>query len=143
MGIPAIAMGLQAAGGIFGGISAYQSAQAEKEQAQINAFIGRTRAMQTDAASRQGLNSELATLRATFGANQQRPGVGTFEINRDLRSVRAGDRRVEFGNRMQEAAGFRTAAKNAGAAGRNALLGGLIKAGPSLFDLYELNRRGR
>ncbi|MFN4160046.1 MAG: hypothetical protein ACK4GO_16820 [Gemmobacter sp.] len=141
MGIPTIALGLQAAGSIFGGVSAYQSAKAEKEAAEVNAFIGRTRAMQTDAASRQGLNSELGTLRATFAANSQRPGVGTMEINRDLRSVRAGDRRVEFGNRMQEAAGFRTAGRNARSRARSDLLGGFIKAGPSMLQIYSMHRR--
>lgn len=140
MGIPAISLALSAVSGISGGIQASNQAKAEKEAAEINSFVGRTRAMQTDTSARQGLSAELATLRATLNANQQRPNVGTGEISRDLRAVRSNDRRVEFGNRMQESASFRTEARFAGSRSRGALLGGFIKAGPSLFDLYQLNR---
>lgn len=132
---------LQAAGPIFGGISAMQQAKGAKEQAEVNSFIGRTRAIQTDAAARSGLDSELANMRATFAANQQRPGVGTFEIMRELRKVRGQERAVEFSNRMQEAADYRMAGKNAMAKGTGELLTGFVNAGPSLFDFYNYRRK--
>jgi len=132
-----LAMALQAGSAVLGGIGAYQSAQATKKQAEINADIGRTRAAQTDTAAREGLNSEIASMRAAFAAGGQKANVGTGEVMNELRRVRGKERRVEFGNRMQEAAGFRTAAQNAGSQAKFGLLGGLVKAGPSLFDLYS------
>lgn len=132
---------LQAAGPIVGGISSLQQAKGLKEGAEINSYIGRTRALQTDAAARSGLDSELATMRATFAANQQRPGVGTFEIMRELRKVRGQERAVEFSNLMQEAADYRMAGKNAMAKGTGALLTGFANAGPSLFDFYNYRRK--
>lgn len=131
----------KAAGPILGGIGAYSEAQGVKQQAEINSFIGRTRAIQTDEAARSGLESELAAMRNTFAANGQTPGVGTFEIMKELRKTRGQERRIAFGNRMQEAADYRLAAKNAGSEGKFALLGGIAKAGPSLFDFYDYARR--
>lgn len=132
---------LQAAGPIAGGIAAMQQAKGQKEAAEVNAYIGRTRALQADAAARSGLDSELATMRATFAANQQRPGVGTLEIMRELRKVRGTERAVEFSNRMQESADYRMAGKNAMAKGTGALLTGFVNAGPSLFDFYNYRRK--
>lgn len=133
----------QAGSALFGGISAYQGAKAEKEQAEINSYIGKTRAAQTDTAAREGLNSEIASMRAAFAQGGQRPNVGTMEMFRELRTVRSKERRVEFGNRMQEASQFGIAAKNAGGRATAGLMGGLVKAGPSLFDLYDLSRGPR
>ncbi len=124
------------------GIAGYQQAQGEKQRAETNAYIGRTRAVQTNVNAREGLNEELATMRATFATNAQKPGVGTMEVFDELRRVRSRERRVEFGNQMAQAADWKMAAKNAGAAGSSALLGGFLKAGPSLFDLYEYNKKG-
>ena len=132
-----IAIATKALGGLFGGVSAYQGAQATKEGAEINAFIGRTRAIQTDTAAREGLSSELASMRAAFAASGQRPGVGTAEVMRELRRVRGRERRVEVGNRMQDASGLKMAAANAGMEARAGLVGGFLKAGPSIFDLYD------
>ena len=133
-----LALGAQAASGLMGGIAAFQGAQAEKEAAEVNSYIGRTRAMQTDISHMRGLAGELAEMRSVFGANQQRPNVGTFEVYRELRDARARERRIDFGNRMQESADFRTAARNAGAQARMALPMGLMRAAPSLFSLYDL-----
>lgn len=141
MGIPMIATALSAVGGVATGVAAYQQGQAEKEQAEINSYIGRTRAMQTDEAARSGLNSEMATLRATLSANGQKAGVGTGEIMMDMRKIRAKERRVEFGNRMQESSQYKIAAKSAGMNAKSGLLGGFLKAAPDFADMYELSRK--
>lgn len=136
-----LAYGAQALGGLASGLSAYSSGKAAEEQAKINSFIGRTRAMQTDVAAREGLESELGTLRATLAANGQRANVGTMEILSELRRVRSRDRRIEFNNRMQEASAYRMAAKNAGSEARMGLWGGMLKAAPSVFDIYDLKQK--
>ena len=132
---------LQAGSAAASGIAGYQKAKGEQERAKINSYVGRTRAMQTDTTAREGLESELGTLRSALGANQQRSGVGTLEMINDLRSVRDRDRRIQVGARMSEAADWRMAGKNAGSAASGALIGGAIKAGPSMFDLYDYKRK--
>ena len=87
--------------------------------------------------ARSGIESELGTIRATLAANQQQPGVGTLEVLKELQGVRGRERRIDFANRMQEAADWRMAGKNAGKKASAALAGGFIGAGPSLFDLYQ------
>lgn len=128
---------LKAGSAVAGGIAGFGQAQAQKKQAEINAFIGRTRALQTDADARRGLDSELGSMRNVMGANQQSPGVGTFEVMQELRETRNRERRVNVGNRNAEAAGYRMKAKAAGQAGIHSLIGGGLKAGPSLFNLYD------
>ncbi len=142
MGITALAIGAQAAGSIFSGVAGYQQAKGEKQRAEINAYIGRTRANQADTDARVGLEDELSNLRATMAANGQRPGVGTMDIYNELRRTRGRERRIDVGNRMQEAADWKMAAKNAGAQATGSLVGGFIKAGPSLFDLYQMKKKG-
>lgn len=132
-----LALASQAATAGLGAISARSQAEAEAEQAQRNAFIGRTRALQTDVSARQGLEDELSTLRSSLSANSQRPNSGTFEIFQEFRRTRDRERSIEFGNRNLEAANFRTEAANARSRGRMALPLGLSKAGPSLFDLFQ------
>lgn len=127
---------MSAASAGLGAMGTMQAAKADKAQAERNAFIGRTRALQTDTASREGLNDELATMRATLGANGQTGGA--FEIMRALRETRGRERRVEVGNRMQEAADWQMQGKNALSQGRAKAMTQLASAGPSLFDLYQL-----
>lgn len=134
------ATALSAGTAIMGGMSAYSQAQGQKKAAEVNSYIGKTRAGQTDVSARQGLNDELATIRTTLAANGQPRNVGTGAVMDELRSVRGRERRIEFGNQMQTAADYRTQAKNAGRAGTFALGSGLLKAGPSLFDLYQLRK---
>lgn len=131
---------LQAGSAGASGLAGFGEAQGVKKQAEINAYIGKTRAIQTDTANREGLNSELATLRATLGANEQKLNVGTGEVINELRGMRSRERRVDVANRNQEAADYRMQGKNARAAGTSALLGGFIKAGPDLYDLYQRRR---
>jgi len=132
-----MALFTRAAGPIFAGLDAAAQAKGEKQRAEINAYIGRTRANQADTDVRLGLEDELSTLRATMAANGQRPGVGTMDIFNELRRTRGRERRVEVGNRMAEAADWKMAAKNAGNEATGSLFGGFIKAGPSIFDIYD------
>ena len=133
---------LGGAAAIAGGMGDRAEAKAMEEQAKINAYIGRTRAGQADVSARENLNSELGTLRATFAANGQRPTVGTEAIFNELRNVRARDRRIEFGNRMQEASSYDMQAKNYKSKGKWATAGGLIKAAPSVFDVVKMKSKG-
>jgi len=128
-----------AAAPILGGIGAASAAAGQKQDAKINAFIGKTRAIQTDTTAREGLNSELATIRSTLSANGQGMNVGTNELFKELRGVRGRERRIEFGNEMANSAAYsrQAAAIKPGME----LAGGLLKAGPSLFDLYELRKQ--
>lgn len=142
-GTAPLAMGAQIAGSLAGGLASYSQGQAQKEQAKVNQFIGRTRAIQTSTNAAEGLSSELGTLRATLAANGQRPTVGTAEIFNELRRVRSRDRRIEFGNRMQEASSYGMQAKAAGQAGTFGLLGGMINAAPSVFDLYNWKSKNK
>lgn len=136
-GTVTMALGAQAGSSIFGGLAGAAEAKGEKKRAEINSYIGRTRAIQTDTEARQGLNDELATMRATFAANSQKPGVGTLAIFNELRKQRGRERRIEVGNRMAEVADWKMQGKNAQAKATGSLWGGVIGAGPSLFHLYE------
>ena len=141
MGDPVtMALGAQAGSSIFGGLAGAAEAKGEKKRAEINSYIGRTRAIQTDTEARVGLNDELATMRATFAANGQRPGVGTLQIFNEVRKQRSRERRIDYGNRMAEVADWKMQGKNAQAKASAAFMGGIIGAGPSLFDLYQYKK---
>jgi hypothetical protein len=135
-----LALGAQAGSAVLGGLGGRAEAKAQKQQAEINAYIGKTRAIQTDTAAREGLSAELANFRTVMAANGQRAGVGTFEVMQQVRDVSGRERRVEFANRNQEASAYKMQAAAAGAAGRNAMIGGFARALPSLFDMYELKK---
>lgn len=131
---------LQGGSSIIGGLSGSQQAKAEKRQAEINSFIARTRALQTDAVNRENLERDLGTYRAALSANGETPSVGSLEILRELRRTRNRENSIEYGNRRQEAFAFDRRARNADIAARGAMIGGLLGAGPSVFDLVELRR---
>lgn len=137
-----IGLALSAGSAVAQGAAGYQAAKGEQQRAEINSYIGRTRALQTDTTARQGLESELGSIRAAMGANQQRPGVGTLEMINELREVRGRERRINVANRNSEAADWRMAGRNSGNAATSSMALGLIKAGPSLFDLYDYKRNG-
>lgn len=141
-GTSVIATALPAIGAVASGLAANAEGKAAEEQNRINAHIGKTRAIQTDAQAREGLNAELGSLRAAFAANGQRPTVGSEAIFNEMRRVRGRERRVEFGNRMAEASAYNMAAQNARSQGRMGLLGGIIKAAPSVFDVMAMKKRG-
>lgn len=128
----------QAASGIMSGIAGFQEARAQQQHAKINSYIARTRALQTDTTARQGLEDELGSMRAAMAGSSQRMGAGTMEIVNELRQVRGRERRIEVGNHRNEEADWRMRARNAGARAPWALAGGIARAGPSLFDLYQL-----
>lgn len=140
-GTATLTAALPAIGAVAGGLADRAEGKAVAEQNRINAYIGKTRAIQTDAQARDNMGSELASLRAAFAANGQRPTVGTEAIFNEMRRVRGRERRVEFGNRMQEASSYSMAAKSAQNRGRLGMIGGIIKAAPSIFDVYEMRKR--
>lgn len=121
----------------FTGLAGQQAAKAEQKRAEVNSYIGRTRALQSDTVSRQAMEDDLASARTAFSASGMPAGVGTIEVINELRRVKDRERRIGTGSLNAQAADYRMQAQNAGARGSAALIGGLIKAGPSLFDLYE------
>lgn len=136
--ITTIALGTKAAGSIFEGLAGASQARAEKKQAEINAYIGKTRALQTDAAARDGMNSELASMRAAFASAGEPLNVGTSAIMNELRRVRGNERRTAVANENQSVGDWQRYAASAGQKSKASLLGGFIGAGPSLFDLSQL-----
>lgn len=134
---------LQAGSGLLEGMAGRRAAMAEKQRADNNAFIGRTRAIQTSTAMREDLNSELGTMRAVMATNGQRPNVGTFEMMRELRDVRSRERRIAYGNEMMGVYDQQMASRNAQDAGRAAMIGGITKAAGPLMDLYSYKRKNR
>ncbi|MFC3180897.1 hypothetical protein [Cypionkella sinensis] len=126
---------------ILGGVGAASEAAAAKQQAKISAQIGQARANQTNTTARQDLGSELSTLRATLAANGQRPNSGTAEVFSAMRDTRNRERRIEVGNRMQEAADYSAQARSIRPG--QSVMAGVFKSGLSLFDLAELNRVGK
>lgn len=141
-GTATIATALPAFSALASGLWANAEGKAAEEQNRINAHIGKTRAIQTDVQAREGLDAELGSLRAAFAANGQRATVGSEAIFSEMRRVRGRERRVEFVNRMAEASAYNMAAQSARSQGRMGLLGGIIKAAPSIFDVYEMKKRG-
>jgi hypothetical protein len=123
------------------GIAASQQAKAEREKAEINAYIGKTRAIQTGASLSQSLASELATMRAAAAANGQGRGQGAFTLFQSLNRIRTGEKRIAVANEEQGAADYRYEAAAAGARSNAALGMGLINAAPSMFDLYQYRSR--
>lgn len=119
------------------GAFAFSQANAQAKQLKKNSFIARTRALQTDTNERTSLGTDLASIRAVLGANSQKPGVGTFEIMNDLRKTRNRERRVQVANQMQQSYDFAANARTAKADGLTSFLLGGVRAGPSLFDLYQ------
>ena len=135
------ALGAKAAGSIFEGLAGNAQARAEQKQAKINAYIGKTRALQTDAAAREGMTAELAAMRAAFAASGEPLSVGTAAIMDELRRVRGNERRTAVANERQTAGDWNRYAASAGQKARASVLGGFIGAAPSMFDLWQT--RGR
>ncbi len=129
---------LKAGSLVAGGIAESRAAKAEQKNAEINNFIARTRAIQTDTTQRQNLESEIGSARATFAANEQRMSVSTLGLLNEIRETRNRERRISVGNEMTRAYDFSRQARNAGDRSRSAITRGFIKAGPSLFDLAQV-----
>lgn len=137
-----LSLGAKAASGVFAGMSARSRAKAEQKQAEVNAYIGRTRAIQTDTVARANMDAELGSFRAASAA-MGRPGVGVLDMMREITDIRERERRIEVGNRMQESRDYAMAGRNAQMAGRTAMVGGLLQAAPSIFDLGDYARGPR
>ncbi|MDB6151470.1 MAG: hypothetical protein JWQ44_2918 [Chthoniobacter sp.] len=131
------ALVMQGGTAIMGGMAGNAQAQGEKQRAEANAYIGKTRAINTTASSAESLNDELATLRATFAANGQRPSVGNNAIFDKLYQVRSREGRIAAGNDMSASYDWQRQAQNAGRAGFGSIVGGFGQAAPSIFDLYS------
>ena len=123
------------------GIAASQQANAEREKAEINAYIGKTRAIQTGAGLSESLASELATMRAAVAGNGQGRGQGAFTLFQSLNTIRSREKQVAVANENQTAADWRYEAKAAGSRGRAALGMGLVNSAPSMFDLWQYRTR--
>lgn len=130
----------QAGASVMSGMAGMQAARGEAERARVNSYIARTRGMQADTTARHGLEDELASMRAAFGAMGGNPNVGTMEMMNELRSVRDRERRIDQGNHRAEAADWRMQGRNARAQGGAALVGGLARAAQPAFDLFQLRR---
>jgi hypothetical protein len=128
-----LSLAFQAGSAILGGIGAAQQASAMREQERINAEWGKIRADQTDTAARTGLEDDISSYRAVFSANDAGVNTGTLGLLDEVRQIRGRDRRIEVGNRMRESydAQRRAATYKPGLA----MLGGVLRAGPSLFKL--------
>ncbi len=137
--LPMLATGLSAAGTVFTGVQAMNDAKAQKQQAEINSFIGKTRAIQTDTQAREGLNMELAEMRAAVAtAGEAGSGTGTLTMYNALKAQRERERRIGVGNEMQVSADYRNQAASINPG--MYLLGGALKAAPSIYDMYQLGK---
>lgn len=133
------AMVAGAVGGAASGLAALGQARAERTRANINAYIGDTRAIQTGGAMFSDLASQLATMRATMAGNQQ---GGGFDLTQQLVEAAGSDRRIAVANERSRAEDWRMEGQAARARGLAGFLGGLGRAGTSLFNLYEFRSAG-
>lgn len=158
-----LALAAKAGQSIFAGLGAMQRAQAVRQNEEwrraeaqaieqrerANMQIAETRANQTDATSRESLESELSSMRAALSANNAGGSVATLGILNDVRNLRDRERRIRTNNELARRDDFAMRAQNAGlrasAAGSRAraaggqgtfgLLSGVIGAAPSLFKM--------
>jgi hypothetical protein len=135
-----LATGVGALNGIASGVAGYATAKAEKQMAKANAYIGVTRARQTDVAARQSLDAEMAAIKTAYAASGQRLGVGSGDLLRDLRRDAERERRIGVGAEMQRARDFKTTA--AAIKPGLSLVGGIGAAAGPLYDLYQIKKRG-
>lgn len=138
MGIPTIALAVQAGSAVAGGMAARGQAKAEEERGRINAYIGRTRAMQTATTNVENLNSELGTLRATLAQNGQGMNAGTMPFFNELARTRLREGRIKRNNELAGAEDSRMQAEAAGQRAAWAPVLGLGKAAPSIYDMWQL-----
>lgn len=134
------ALALNAVGSIAGGMAGASEAKAAQLQAQTNAFIGETRALQTDAAAREGMESELAQARAAIGVGGL--NSGTFGFLSDIREKRGRGRSIAVGNERAQARDQALRASVLGRSARFSMLGGVLGAAPNIFSVAENINRG-
>lgn len=140
MGIPSLAMALEAGSAVASGLSARGQAKAEEERGRINAYIGKTRAIQTATTNVETLNSELGTLRATLAQNNQGMNAGTMPFFNELARTRLREGRIQRNNELSGAEDARMGAAAAGQRAAWAPIIGIGKAAPSLYDMWQLRQ---
>lgn len=128
-----IGLALSAGSQIASGIAQSQQQRAMRDQERINAEWGKIRADQSDTAARVGIEDDISAARAAFSANDAGMNTGTLGVLQEIRRVRGRDRRIETGN-MNRQANDATRRANSYRPGL-AMLGGFMRAGPSLFEL--------
>lgn len=134
---PVAPMILGAASSIMQGVAGFSQAQAEARRAEINAYIGKTRAIQTGNAARTSLESEVGSMRSVFAANGQSMDSASWDLMQRVRNIRQGESRIAVANEMAGVDDYRMQAQNAKMQGFGALLSGFGKALPSLFDIAQ------
>lgn len=137
----AAALAAQAGSSIAEGQAKKAEAEDQARQADINAYIGKTRAIQTDVDARRGLESELSTMRATFASNNQRPNSATASMMGELRTARNDERRINVANANQVAGDYMTSADNSRKAGRRAATIGFVRAASNMFSMIDLKKK--
>lgn len=131
---------LKGGASVLGGVSAYSRAMGEKRRAEVNAYIGKTRAINTTADSAEALMSNLATLRTTFAANGQRPSVGNSAIFDDLIRTSGREGRIAAGNDMSAFYDWGRQAANARVTAMSGLIGGCGGAVVPFGDYLDRKR---
>lgn len=129
---------LSAGSAIMQGMAGASQARAEQKREEINAYIGKTRAMQTQTAGRDSLEQEVSSMRSVLGANGQGGDSAAFDLIQRVRDIRRGETRTRFGAEMAGVADHQMAAANAGQRATGAMLAGFGNALPSLFDFAAL-----
>lgn len=91
-------LALQAGTAAASGIGAMRAAAGEKEKAEINAFIGKTRAMQVGSSARFDTESEVGSIRSALAANGAKMDASSFDLIGGVRNIRENSRRVDIAN---------------------------------------------
>lgn len=139
MGDPVtMALGAQAIGKIAGGVGDYQNAKLQKQQAEDNAYIGRTRAMQTDAISRETLNRDLGSIRAGLASSGQGVNLGSGALMDAYRTASSQQRAISYGNAMTQSYQYQQQAN--GIHPGLSLISGFAGAAPSMFSLFDAGK---
>lgn len=133
-----VGLAIQAASAIASGVSGMMAAQGEKRRAEVNAYIGRTRAIQTGTVARQNLESELGGYRNVLATNGSPMDSANFDLLSEVRGIRERERRIGVSNEMSGVYDQQMAAKNAQAKGFGSLISGFGRAAIPLYNLTQL-----
>lgn len=138
MGIAGVGLAIQVASAVASGVSGFMAAQGEKKRAEINAYIGRTRAIQTGNVARQNLESELGSYRSVLAGNGSPMDSANYDLLSEVRKIRERERRIGVANEMSGVYDQQLAAKNAGAKAFGSLISGFGRAAMPLSNLIQL-----
>lgn len=123
---------LTAASSIMAGMAAKQQAEAEAQQAELNAKLEHTAGLQRDTARREELDRTVGAIRAARGGRGLTSPTATSFVNEANYYINS-DRTVELLNSRQRQADLRASAAQSRRQGRASLLTGAVKGGISLF----------